>query len=402
MQTFGRRPSTAASALSSSRPDPMGPYYTHSPASSCSSSSSSLSSSSSSSSALQNFKSSLRRGVLTRDLSIDDLIVPKNRRPRFDLFIQIHDLNNVPLVSGQAYVKWHVEGSASGRTTKENIKDHKVSWQYSHVCQNLRMTVGRDGMLQDLLIYFEINQEYSGARERIMLGTVSLNLAEYASVKKETRRYLMQESKINSTLQVTIALTQTGGDTNYVAPMLRGAQVFSGIAGIMTSEPREQEDPAKKMASLTSQAREIDALQDMYRRTLAASWQLQSGELNAEECIEDIFAGGDGWTSRSERRKAKSDNSSTRDGSDSESLSAASTGGRSEIILNVPTIVGGREGRRKKDADAISVMSVATTMQPRKVSRRSGGGNGSWREVDELQARDALVSWRILSTATWG
>jgi len=56
-------------------------------------------------------------------------------------------------------------------------------------------------MLNEQLVMFEINQEYSG-RERIMLGTVTLNLAEYAGVEKETRRYLMQDSKINSTLKV--------------------------------------------------------------------------------------------------------------------------------------------------------------------------------------------------------
>ena len=36
-------------------------------------------------------------------------------------------------------------------------------------------------------------------------------------------------------------------------------------------------------------------MQDMYRRTLAAYWASQPGELKADECIEDIFAGGDGW-----------------------------------------------------------------------------------------------------------
>ena len=33
----------------------------------------------------------------------------------------------------------------------------------------------------------------------------------------------------------------------------------------------------------------------MYRRTLSASWAAQAGELPADECIEDIFAGGSGW-----------------------------------------------------------------------------------------------------------
>ena len=64
-------------------------------------------------------------------------------------------------------------------------------------------------MLQESEIHFEILQEYSpGTRaERIVLGHVKLNLAEYVGGNDDgeesvTRRYLMQESKINSTLKV--------------------------------------------------------------------------------------------------------------------------------------------------------------------------------------------------------
>lgn len=38
----------------------------------------------------------------------------------------------------------------------------------------------------------------------------------------------------------------------------------------------------------------------MYRRALAASWAVQQGELPPDECIEDIFSGGDGWKNESD------------------------------------------------------------------------------------------------------
>ena len=66
-------------------------------------------------------------------------------------------------------------------------------------------------MLQDSEIHFEVLQEYSpSARaERIVLGNIKLNMAEFVKGSEETeegvvRRYLMQESKINSTLKVKI------------------------------------------------------------------------------------------------------------------------------------------------------------------------------------------------------
>lgn len=50
-------------------------------------------------------------------------------------------------------------------------------------------------------------------------------------------------------------------------------------------------------------------VQDMYRQTLAASWAAQTGELRADEVIENIFGGGSGWGKeggRSGRRTRRS------------------------------------------------------------------------------------------------
>lgn len=174
-------------------------------------------------------------------------------------------------------------------------------------------------MLQESEIHFEVLQEYSpGTRaERIVLGNVKLNLAEFVDGSDDgeeavTRRYLMQESKINSTLkvrdqsllytwrarlielQIGVYMKQTEGDKTFIAPPLKTAPVFGGIAGIMTAEQGEG-DEGSNVPSMSSNARESGMLQDMYRRTLAASWLAQAGELPADKCIEDIFAGGNGW-----------------------------------------------------------------------------------------------------------
>ena len=64
----------------------------------------------------------------------------------------------------------------------------------------------------------------------------------------------------------------------------------------MTAEQGETDDLGH-VPSMSKKTRELGKLQDMYRRTLAASWAAQAGELPADKCIEDIFAGGDGWGS---------------------------------------------------------------------------------------------------------
>lgn len=169
---------------------------------------------------------------------------------------QILDLNNVPLVSGSSFVKWHLPLSTAaehrGRTEKRPIKDHSVSYDYE-VKLTLKMTIDKNGMLQETFVDFEVVQEYSGGSkaERITLGNVKLNLAEYVEQSEMgkaddepgvTRRYLMQNSKINSTLKISVFMRQIEGDRNFVAPALKTAQVFSGIAGIVSGEQGDVED----------------------------------------------------------------------------------------------------------------------------------------------------------------
>jgi hypothetical protein len=150
-------------------------------------------------------------------------------------------------VNGTSFIKWHLSHSTAaehrGRTESCPIRDHKVQYNYD-MSLPVRLTVDKNGMLQ----------EYTGAGrgERITLGNVKLNLAEYVEQSDlapadgddpgVTRRYLMQESKINSTLKLGIYMRQTEGDKNFIAPALKTAQVFSGIAGIMAGEQGEVED----------------------------------------------------------------------------------------------------------------------------------------------------------------
>lgn len=55
------------------------------------------------------------------------------------------------------------------------------------------------------------------------------------------RRYLMQDSKVNSTLKIGVLMVQIDGERNYVAPPLRTAPVFTGIAGLQIAGAEEQQ-----------------------------------------------------------------------------------------------------------------------------------------------------------------
>lgn len=85
-------------------------------------------------------------------------------------------------------------------------------WEYEKQFA-IRLVIDKHGMLQESEICFEVFQEYHSGASRgdtVTLGHVRLNLAEFVvegggeEGEREgvTRRYLMQASKINSTLKV--------------------------------------------------------------------------------------------------------------------------------------------------------------------------------------------------------
>lgn len=329
--------------------------------------------------------------------------VSKSRRVRFEVTLRIFDLNNVPLVSGTSFVKWHLPASTAaehrGRTNKCPIRDHRVQYDYEKTTQ-VRLTVGKGGMLHEASVHFEVVQEYSagGRGERIVLGHVKLNLAEYCDTselqsptspdadKGITRRYLMQESKINSTLKIGIYMRHIDGTRDYFAPPLRTAPVFGGIAGIISSsEPASTTHGVGSTANPNGDAnadgpplpdfsatnKEMGEVQDLYRQTLAAYWASQPGELRADECIEDIFSGGDGW------------------------------GKNGRPVASRP---GSGASTPNPEADAPSrdnSMTSKTTDTDRMGHRRNFSRHNKGRphklagELEEMDVREDLVSWQI-------
>ena len=182
-------------------------------------------------------------------------------------------------------------------------------------------------------------------------------------------------------------------------------------------------------------------MHDLYRRTLAASWSRQPNELPADETIEDIFSGGNGW-------KTKKETPSNHDTEDDESemygtlrpsdfrrfaahrhhqrsQSGTNDSGRTSAQptshhrrthsassdRSASTVTGGggprtpRRDRRlqhedsrgsRDEDDGSSLGSLAPTLG----SSSDGGHNGEQRmkrarEVEEFEAREDLVAWKL-------
>ncbi|TKA78221.1 hypothetical protein B0A55_03779 [Friedmanniomyces simplex] len=372
------------------------------------------------------------------------LVTPKSRRVRFHLHLHIHDLNNVPLVSGTSFIKWHLPSSTAaehrGRTPKCAIKDHRVLYDHAKSLP-VRLTVGKDGVLQACEVHFEVVQEYSagGRAERLVLGEVRLNLAEYAQgdgdghspgggghagggqgVGEEgiVRRYLMQQSKINSTLKIGISMKHIEGTREYIAPPLRTAPVFGGIAGIISSaEPttssthgvpphsnngdtghNDPSDSAAAFPTLSATNREMGEMQDMYRRTLAAYWASQPGEMRADECIEDIFSGGDGWgkngrpppVTEDESQQHQQHQALLQNGSGSGSSTPNQDGGGRDARPGSRAGGGVRRGLVGEVGSKYMSFGIKQGKKARIQLGRRGAG-----EINEFDVREDLRSWTV-------
>ncbi|KAG9258663.1 N-terminal C2 in EEIG1 and EHBP1 proteins-domain-containing protein [Emericellopsis atlantica] len=279
-----------------------------------------------------------------------ETLIGKGKRPKFELHLKIYDLNNVPLVSGSSYIKWHLAHSMHaehrGRTAKCPIANHRVDYAFSKTIPHIRIAIDKNNQLVECPIELEIIQEFA-VTEKMTLGEIKLNLSEYVEESEAllknpssrrgrsgsvsvsppavtdgddapegiVRRYLMQESKINSTLRMSVLMVQVDGERNYTTPSLKPTATFGGIAGVVAHEPQVAEDigPSPNIAK----PRDAADIHDLYRKTLAASWSRLPSELPADECIEDIFTGGNGWRTH-QNQQISTSNSNSNSNSDEE------------------------------------------------------------------------------------
>lgn len=167
-----------------------------------------------------------------------------------------------------------------------------------------------------------------------------------------------------------------------------------------------------------NRSREAGELQDMYRRTLAASWAAQEGELPADECIEDIFNGGDGWKSKDKVSAPRKQNISGSQQSDEDeekqehrrrlhhSRTHSGSSIKSVSTIRETSLGKGMGHKHSKSRDGIDVRSHVRGSSRGSIDSQHHGSSseGSDRgrigfkkapEVDELEIREDLRAWKL-------
>lgn len=58
-------------------------------------------------------------------------------------------------------------------------------------------------MLEPCMMRIKVRQEMKGGKDYVPLGFVEINLSEFAAARETSRRYLLQHSRINATLNIS-------------------------------------------------------------------------------------------------------------------------------------------------------------------------------------------------------
>jgi hypothetical protein len=134
----------------------------------------------------------------------------------------------------------------------------------------------------------------------------------------------------------------------------------------------------------------------MYRRALAASWAAQPGELPADQCVEDIFSGGDGWRTGYKDSAPHSSNDVNRN--EEEHLHNHRRNKSNSSLKSQSAIKGGsRLGHKHLKSRDLSHSPGGESPGDQTESDKERGRTGfkNAHEVDEFEIRDDLVAWRL-------
>lgn len=172
---------------------------------------------------------------------------------------------------------------------------------------------------------------------------------------------------------------------------------------VRSAEPGDLDDMGH-VPSINAKSREVADMQDMYRRTLAASWTSRAGDLPADKLVEDLFAGSACWNNKS----YNSPNPSEGDPRDPFwGAEAATRQTRSEKMLSPSWERQPKSSPRNhsphngKRPDTLSTLGRAQQGGSIEQQLYNGGKGRGWKsrnadhELCEFDVRKDLRSWEI-------
>lgn len=142
------------------------------------------------------------------------------KRPKFDISVTVKELTNLPHVSGYCWIRWYIKDSpkpdARGKTEKYPIREHKATFEkYTiHLSSSIRIN-SKTNVLREMVAVFDVLWSHSSSSDKVTLGKVEVNLSEFVNQDPHPTRFLLKNSKTNSTLYLTILMKQIDGTKTF-------------------------------------------------------------------------------------------------------------------------------------------------------------------------------------------
>lgn len=144
-------------------------------------------------------------------------------------------------------------------------------------------------------------------------------------------------------------------------------------------------------------------MQDMYRRTLAASWTSRARDLPADKLIEELFAGSPCWNNESHNSHSDAYPDSHNDRLSAEAASQQSRSGKrlSPSFERRPKSASSNNSHSGKTTDSHSTLSHRQKGSSIEQQLYDGAKGRGWKhrhaehELSEFDVREDLRSWEI-------
>ncbi|KDO27045.1 hypothetical protein SPRG_07756 [Saprolegnia parasitica CBS 223.65] len=139
------------------------------------------------------------------------------RRPRIvvDVDIQVEGCYNLPESHGRPIsCAWTYADGRRGDSPSATIVEQCVKWPSWRISlPRCELPIGQDAVVASRCVCLSVRQETSSSRRHTRLGVVSIDVADFAGrLGASSRRYLLQNSSLNSTLHVLVHTKQVDGD----------------------------------------------------------------------------------------------------------------------------------------------------------------------------------------------
>eukprot|EP00033_Pygsuia_biforma_P000620 GCRY01000731.1.p1 GENE.GCRY01000731.1~~GCRY01000731.1.p1 ORF type:complete len:250 (+),score=23.58 GCRY01000731.1:146-895(+) len=143
------------------------------------------------------------------------------RKVGFHVVLVLHRLCGIPVSKEPIYASWKLRRGLKrihGKTPPAVVKEHVASWEEEF---SFDITVDIDkttGVLKSCPVKVRIKQRT--AKGKIFMGHSIINISEYGAARQPVRRrYLLEESRTNTALELSVRTELTSGDPAFKLPV---------------------------------------------------------------------------------------------------------------------------------------------------------------------------------------